>query len=538
MFTNLNELDDGQILTADICIIGAGPAGISIATTVLEQGTHVCLIESGGLEANDASQALAEGEVVGRPTHDLRTERNRLFGGSTNSWAGACAPMSELDFNVRPWLGLDGWPYSYADLEPFYRRAQALFEIGPFDYGSDCWLDGGHRCLWPDPTILENRIWQLSPRTNFGRTFQQQFRESRTIRILLHATATELLADEAVKCVSGVAVRSLSGKQAIVKARSYVLACGGIDNPRLLLLSRRSATNGLGNDHDLVGRYFMQHPHVGAASITFSGHRSWVKSYKDARVGGTWIRRRIGMTGEAQRRLGILNSVASIVNRFITDSLTHSQSIGYLATKRLILELARGHIPLQLPSELKKIARDLPGLSAGTWQHLRHRTGALYFMGEQFPNPESRVTLSPSPDALGLAKARVDWRLSPVDKRSIRVMVAAVNSEFRRLNLAAVEPDEWLLADDVSWPDSLNGGYHHMGTTRMGTHPRNSVVDPDARVHGIDNLYVAGSSIFPTVGCANPTLTLVATSLKLADHLKGRLTMPMTATLGTKRKHG
>lgn len=523
MFIDFNDLADDQAWNVDLCIIGAGPAGIAIASKFLATGVSVCLIESGGLEADSAIQALADGEMVGRPEDNLKGQRNRQFGGSTNSWAGACAPMSEIDFEPRPWLGLEGWPFSMRDLEPYYKRAQTMFEIGPFNYEARHWDGGGNRFLAFDPTLLETRIWQLSPQSNFGLIYREAFRSSANCKVLLNATVTEISAHEAMKTIIGIRVESLGGKTATVKARTYVLACGGIDNARLLLLSRQHTLAGLGNEHGLVGRYFMQHPHVGAASLRFTAPLSWTKSYKDFCNGGLWLRARFGLTREAQEHLGILNPVASVINRFITNSLTHSQSIGYLAVKRLTLGLSHGRVPLQLPSELGKIAKDLPGVVTGSWQHLRHRTGALYFMNEQMPNPESRVTLSSKRDAFGLEKARVNWRLSPIDKHSIRVMVHTIGFELKRLGLADVTADDWLTADDTTWPDSLNGGYHHMGTTRMGTTSRASVVDPDAKVHGLDNLYIAGSSIFPTVGCANPTLTLVATSLKLADHLSDRL---------------
>ncbi|NJO32502.1 MAG: hypothetical protein HC869_04595, partial [Rhodospirillales bacterium] len=229
-----------------------------------------------------------------------------------------------------------------------------------------------------------------------------------------------------------------------------------------------------------------------------------MKAYKNQCVDGTWIRPRLGLTQQAQERHCVLNPVASFINRFVTHSLTHTQSIGYVTLKHVLLEAVRGQIHPHLPREILKIVRDLPGVVSGTWHHLRHQTGALYFMGEQVPNPESRITLDSKCDKLGLEQALVDWRLSSEDKRSIRVMVTLIDSELRRLGLGRAEPDDWLVSDDTTWPDDVFGAYHHMGTTRMGVNPKNSVVNPDARVHGIENLYIAGSSIFPTVGCANP----------------------------------
>lgn len=520
MFVDLRMLETEQVLEADICIAGAGPAGITIANELGKAKLRVCLIESGSLQPKEENQDLADGEMVSHPHHNLRLSRDRVFGGSTNSWAGACAPMSASDFEPRPWIDLEGWPYSRRDLDVGYERAQAVLQLGAYRYDPDHWAGDDHPLLAFEPERLENRIWQLSPKVNFGTVYRETLASSETTTVLLNATATEVLTDEQASLAKGIEARTLDGKRATVLAPLVVLACGAIDNARLLLLSRRHAPAGLGNGQGLVGRYFSQHPHIGAASLHEMGSRRWTTSYKDFKRDNLWLRARIGLSAEAQRRLGVLNPVATLVNRFIADSLTHSQSIGYVSLKRILLDLKHGQRPVNLGAELGHIARDLPGIASGLIRHLRHQTGALYVMSEQFPNPDSRVTLSHRKDALGLEQARVDWRLSPIDKRSIRVLIDEIGHEFRRLGVGDVQPDDWLTADDHSWPESLAGGHHHMGTTRMHDDPKRGVVDADARVHGIKNLYMAGSSIFPTVGSANPTLTLLATSFKLADHLQ------------------
>jgi choline dehydrogenase-like flavoprotein len=220
-----------------------------------------------------------------------------------------------------------------------------------------------------------------------------------------------------------------------------------------------------------------------------------------------------------------------VINRYIADSLTHTQSIGYVSMKRILLDLKRGQLPANFTTEFMRILSDTRGIVAGFLRHLRDQDGALYIMSEQFPNPESRVTLSTEKDRLGLEKVKVDWRLQPIDKRSILVLVEEIRTEFQRLGLCDVVPDKWLTLDDHTWPISLAGGHHHMGTTRMSASPNEGVVDADAKVHGIENLYVAGSSIFPTVGSANPTLTLMATSLKLADQLRMRVLKEQEAAI-------
>lgn len=526
MFVDLRTLEDGKVLDADLCIIGAGPAGITIADRLNDGRRRICLVESGDLQPSEQNQDLADGAMISHRQHRLRTSRDRQFGGSTNSWAGACAPMSSLDFEPRPWLDLDGWPYSMADLEPFYRQAQELFQIGAYNYDPDHWNRDDLPFFDFDADHLENRIWQLSPRANFGRLYEDKFKAADQLTVLLNATATEIIATSSGSAVEAVEVRSLDGKSVKVTAGIIVLAAGAIDNARLLLLSRRQSAAGLGNGHDLVGRYFMQHPHVGAASLRYKGSRHWAQSYKDFKQEDLWLRARIGMTGAAQQRLQTLNPVASVINRYIADSLTHTQSIGYVSMKRVLLDLRRGRVPANFTNEVFRILKDTRGIVIGLLKHLRHQDGALHVMGEQYPNPDSRVTLGRDRDPFGLEKAVVDWQLLPIDKQAIRHLMREIQTEFQRLGVAEVILDEWLKADDHSWPLSLAGGHHHMGTTRMSGSPSQGVVDADAKVHGIGNLYVAGSSIFPTVGCANPTLTLTATSIKLADHLQAQLAKP------------
>lgn len=531
MFVDLRALDDEPVLDTDICVLGAGPAGIAIASQFDGTTTRVCLVESGDIKADARNQDLADGDMISHPEHDLRTSRDRQFGGCTNSWAGACAPMSRCVFEHRPWINLEGWPFPRRDLMACYKRAQKMLGLGRYCYEPDHWAGEDIRFLDLDRNKLENRIWQLSPRVNFGTVYQAPFGASKTITVLLNATVTEVLTNGHASVVEGVQVRTLDGKGATIKARLVVLACGAIDNARLLLLSRRHMPAGLGNGHDLVGRYFMQHPHVSAASLSTTGSRAWAKGYKDFRSGELWLRTRIGLSEEAQRKHGCLNPVASLVNRYIADSLTHSQSIGYVSLKRVLLDLRHGRMPVNAASDMMEIVKDIRGITIGLFRHLRNQNGSLYIMTEQAPNPDSRVTLSRNKDCLGLEKACVDWRLLPIDKRSILHLVQDIRSEFKRLGIGDIRPDDWLTVDDHSWPSSLAGGHHHMGTTRMSETPRKGVVDADARVHGTSNLYVAGSSIFPTVGCANPALTLVATSLKLADHLQAQMANLRTASL-------
>ncbi len=520
MYWDLQELDSKNIFEADICVVGAGAAGIPFVNEFLGSAVRVFLLESGGLTFEKETQELAAGHNVGLPYYPLDLTRFREFGGSTTRWAGACAPLNDIDFEERPWVPYSGWPITKRDLEPYYARAQGIFEIGPYDYQPASWEGTGIKFLDLQSDQLVTRIWQLSPETNLGLVFREAFRRSENVTVLLHANVTEVITNEHATSVEGVRAVTLDGKEAVVKARFIVLACGGIENARLLLLSNKVAKTGIGNESDLVGRFFMEHPHVVAAVIQFDGSRSWLKSYGDVRQHGIRLRAGICLSEPAQRSHQVLNYSGSLLDRYIRDTTTHRQASGYLALKSIVLALKKGRLPHDLIPRFREIIFDLDGIAIGVYNHFLGRNTGIFARSEQAPNPESRVTLSYHKDRLGQNEVQLDWRLTPLDKRTIRVAVDLIGQEFRRLGLGKVTPDDWLIADDMSWPDWLLGGYHHMGTTRMSNNPKNGVVDPNCQVHGMGNLYIAGSSVFPTAGYANPTLTIAAMSIRLAVHLK------------------
>jgi choline dehydrogenase-like flavoprotein len=520
MYWDLQELDSKNIFEADICVVGAGAAGISFVNEFLGGTTRVFLLESGGLTFEKRTQELAAGHNVGFPYYPLDLTRFREFGGSTTRWGGACAPLNEIDFEKRRWVPYSGWPITKRDLEPYYARAQGVFEIGPYDYQPESWEGNGIKFLDLQSNRLVTRIWQLSPETNLGLVSRQAFRQSENVTVLLHANVTEVISNEYATSVEGVRAVTLDGKEAVVKARFIVLACGGIENARVLLLSNKVAKVGIGNERDLVGRFFMEHPHVVPAAIEFGGSRDWKKSYGIFQQHSVGLRAGICLSESAQRSHRVLNYSGIVVDRYIRETTTHEQASGYLALRSILLALKRGQLPHDLVPRLRNILFDLDGITIGIYNHFLGRNPGIFARSEQAPNPESRVTLSCDKDCLGQNKVQLDWRLTPLDKRTIRVAVDLIGQEFRRLSLGKVTPDEWLIADDTSWPDWLLGGYHHMGTTRMSNSPKNGVVDPNCQVHGVGHLYIAGSSVFPTAGYANPTLTIAAMSIRLADHLK------------------
>ena len=476
-------------------------------------------MESGGLDADTATQALYAGKVVGAAYPPLDVARLRFFGGTTNHWDGHCAPFDAIDFEKRPWVPYSGWPNTLADLQPFYVRAQDVCELGPCEYRPEKWRDALPGLIGFEPGRLVNRLWQFSTPTRFGQHYRDALGGAPNVHVLLNANVVEIVANDDATTVRALRLSSIEGRTGTIRAGVFVLACGGIENPRLLLASNRVMQNGLGNGHDLVGRFFLEHPHALLAfalpQVPLERHAVYYGNFPAANTDSrATFQAKPGLSEQVQRQEGLLNCCIDV-------GWGYQRSPGYLKFREVVKALARGRAPDDMGRAVLTIPGDLGGLAEGLYRRIRDQN-LFWFASspEQAPNPDSRVTLDMERDALGMPRVKLDWRLSAPDKATARRTCRLVGEEFARLGLGRMRLDDWLLADDTTW-EGLSVRYHHMGTTRMSDDPQQGVVDRHCRVHGIDNLYVAGSSAFTTSGYANPTLTIVALAVRLADHLKG-----------------
>jgi choline dehydrogenase-like flavoprotein len=510
-------------IECDLCIAGAGPAGLSIAASFIGSGLNVCLLEAGGRRRERDSQRMYAGENIGLPYFKLHKTRLRQFGGTANHWTGRCAPMDAIDFERRDWIPYSGWPFGLDEVEPYYPKAQKILNLGPDVYDERAWALLGVEGPPLDPARVRTGFWQFSaPVPHFTVSGQRDVVQAPNVRVLLHANVTNIQLNASATAVDHLDVASRDGKRTRVKARAYVLACGGIETPRLLMVSNTIEPAGVGNRHDLVGRFFMEHPKGRTGDITTS--RPWVllDAYRKHCPAGTvpfWASLR--PSAEVQRAERILNtsvalfydyepgSAAAAIRGFYDDYKAGRRPQRVLA--RTAQVLTDVNVPFQALHR-RFVRRLAPVVSPGQ----------LYLLSraEQAPNPDSRITLGDDRDALGLRRVRLNWQTSAIDKHSLVVLTRTVGAELERIGLGRISVDDWLLDGTNRWPDDVVGGHHHMGTTRMSEDPKSGVVDANARVHGTDNLYIAGSSIFPTGGWANPTLTIVALSLRLAAHLR------------------
>lgn len=486
MIGQAREIDDGATLDTDVCVIGSGPAGLALAQR-LERQHDVLLLESGGFEGEEAVQSLYRGTMLGRPYHPLEVCRQRFLGGSSNCWGGLSRRLGAEDFVARSWVPQSGWPLSGADLEPWYAEAETFLDLRGPGWDPEQWSFGS-KGPWPitDPR-LRSTFLKVNP-LRLGTTMRPWLEQSRRVRTVLGASVVDIRLDATATRVERLAVRRSHGEGGFaVRARRVVLACGGIENARLLLVSNTVQPLGVGNTHGLVGRYFMEH-----LNTDFEGLLLGSPNLPD---GSFYLRQ----TVHDQQLWGCFELAADVRERE-----------GLLAAAMVLLP---GQPDLLMEALRRTIAdTDNPGAALAANPVIV----SLGTASEQAPNPESRVVLSAERDRLGVPRVALDWRLTEQDQRSLARTHAIFAEAIAYSGLGRVKVTQ---LPGRPFPEHTHGGRHHLGTTRMHQDPRLGVVDANAKVHGVDNLFVAGSSVFPTGGAANPTLTIVALARRLAAHL-------------------
>lgn len=537
MITEIDHLAEGASLAADLCIVGAGAAGLMIAREFLGTSTQVVLVESGGWTTRDDTQDLYGGEVE-QPFRGLQAGRARVFGGTTTLWGGQCIPLDPIDFEARPWVRSSGWPITRADLAPYYDRAKQRLEIAPEAFDEPVWQRFGLDPVAFDADRLMAIHGVFIRQPDLGQRFRAELAAAANIRVLLHANTIRLDTDASGTQIRQVVVRAPAGRDRQIAARRVVLCAGGIENARLLLLSDQACSDsagssgpqaqgphakGLGNSHDLVGRFLQDHPCGRSAEIITTNPRRLQDHWNMLYGRRAYFLPKLGLSEAAQRREQVLNCVGRLEYEYEPDSSIQ-------AARELITDLRARRRPLELGRKLAALGRGSPGLALNGWRLMakglspatRPRRIFLEAFVEQAPQRDSRVTLGASRDALGLRRVKVDWRLDASVWKTLRVFTRYVQEEFTRLGLGDVRPMDWL--EQKEPPGSvLIDSYHPTGTTRMAQRPEDGVIDTNCQVFGVHGLYIAGSSVFPTSGAANPTLTLIAMALRLAERLRDEL---------------
>lgn len=493
-FIDARTVPSGTKLEADLAIVGGGPAGISMALALANTPLRVVLLESGGMTFDAKTQALYQGAEVGAPYLPLDATRMRYLGGSTNHWGGWCRPMDDIDFEERTWMPYSGWPFGREALVPYYARAQALCEAGPFIYDKAVqWSseqgptirlgDGGVITRWFQFSKMRGSVLP----THFGDRYAEDLKRIPRLSTYLHANVTRLGLVSGGAKINELDVQTLNGRRFTLKPKYTVLAMGAVEIARLMLASNDVNPAGVGNEHDLVGRFFADHPipRDTATLVLFDGKLAPFYQNNQT-IHGAIMRAGLFPSEEFRRKHAVMDSSTTIENRTELDDL------GKAAVAATAAAL---------------------GVDASN--------ATAYSLGcgmEITPDPNRRFTLDTGRDALGMPRLKLHMRLADSDFARFRQTLKELGRQLLEARTGMLRLN---LKTRGQWLDGLDWGNHHMGTTRMHADPRKGVVDANLQVHGISNLFVAGSSVYPTYSAANPTLNLLALALRLVDHIKG-----------------
>lgn len=473
----------------DFCVVGAGPAGITLALELAKSGVRIALLEGGDREITSESQDVYQGEILGAEYTDLDVSRLRYLGGTTGHWGGQCIRLDDRDFEARDDVPLSGWPITYEDLRPYEEAANKILNLTsfgrirrPLDENLEIITD-----RWSSDRAFYD-IKNTEP-IRFGSRSLADLEAEKRIDLVLNANATGVLVDAATGRISEVKVENYSGQKRLVRADHFILAMGGIENSRFLLQLNSEQNNQFGNQGDMVGRCFMVHPnqHNGFYFITkrlYSHSRYWelerfLRRQKPAKI--------IGPTSQFQLSAGILNGAVHL-DRLYRKPLNDRAIEGSEFVKKL--EFDKDYF----------------------------FTGVSYTVAEQAPNPASRILLVEERDRFGNKRAGLDLRYLPIDIETMRTTTVEVARMLIRSGLGRMQmrPELW----EQHEIQEYEYGGHHMGGARMSTTSDTGVVDKNCRVHGAKNLYVAGCGVFATSSHANPTYSIVTMALRLADHLR------------------
>ena len=517
----------------DVVIAGAGPAGITLALELDRAGLRVALLEGGDEDFDPDLQALYDGTVEGHDIVDLMAIRLRMLGGTSNHWGGHCLPLDPIDFDRRPLSGLSGWPFDRAHLDPYYARAHEYLRLGAFDYSRDIvpGLGDGDFLLTEEPRV-ESAALRISPGPlRFGDIYGAALRDAPRIDLQLR-TAVVGLVLEGDDRITGVEVVGPDGTRRVVAGRAVVLACGAVETARLLMLANAALGRRFGDAGELLGKCYMDHPAAGAGFLRLSRPATdrayWHGNLRTAE--GTNVRY-VWRLSDAVLEAEDLANTSFYLIPFSDDPAARQRAAESRRADRALRDIAKWVVRrpdrgFELSEAWCSFVTNADSFAAVTWEQAVHgrRTDSLLlrFESEELPSPHNRVTLSDSRDALGLPTPVLHWAPGEAERESVLRSTVLIGQLCGQHGLGRVELETHF--DAPFWGTTTS--WHQLGTARMAVNPREGVVDAQARVHGTRNLFVASGAAMPTNGRANPTLTIVALTIRLADHLQDEGVLP------------
>jgi choline dehydrogenase-like flavoprotein len=553
MLVDGRSISPSTELTADLCIIGAGPAGVTLAHELIDSGIDVVLVESGDVVASKEADALSDGADTGDKYASLSMYRRRILGGASVIWGGRCIPYDAIDFEKRDFVPNSGWPIGHAELAAYHKRAADYCEIGEPEFDTRQALGDGSALIegFSSPRVLTTSFERFSPPTNFGRTWGPALKRAGNVRVVTNATCTELAGAAGESRIGVARFATLADTRFSIRAKRYVVACGGIETYRLLAASRGMHQSGLGNSGGALGRYFMSHAEGLAGDLTLKDPRTPIDWGFPRSRDGIYGRRRITVAEDVQRRLGLMNFVMRVHHASPADP-RHGHAVlsaMFLAKAFILPEYRRkiGMVERTTAANMQKgaafwtahfanILRGAPSLAAfmADWtvrRYLvyrripyvalpsRHGVYPMEFYSEQEPDPANRVFLTGAMDRFGIPLAGVHWALTDRDVASMAANIRLVRDELEESGLATLAFDDASLEARLR-ENAIPVGGHFLGVARMSADAATGVVDGNLRIHDVENAYVLGGAVLPTASQANPTFEIVSLAVRLADHLK------------------
>jgi choline dehydrogenase-like flavoprotein len=576
MMIDARQIADGDVIATEVCVIGAGPAGILLARELAGQDFRVCLLEAGGLQPEPDIQLLAASadEARGDGYPNFQHLYQRQFGGNSNIWGIQYGkdrngvryiPLDATDFEKHDWIPHSGWAFSRSHLDPYYERAHVACQTGPYDYNVATWEGENTHQIPFEGDRVKTQMFQFGPADIFKDEYRQQLEHSPNIQTLTYGTAVELETDQLAQTVTQVRVATLAGNQFHIAAKLVVLAMGTVENVRLLLTSDHHQQGGLGNQYDTVGRYFMDHPLIRSGLLTPQNSSVFqtLGLYDAHWVKGAMVIGKPVLTEQCRQEQQLLGINTAIFPRsalfrmnllrllFPNGKAYRSEAVE--AAKGLLHPLKKRQLPDHALTQITTCLKGIDDILYYQWrrQYMWGKQSALSFskygfdvsgwvnesnlestfncfevmhVTEQAPDPDNRIVLGQARDRLGARKPQLYWRWNDIDIHSVQRSQQIFAEELAKAGIGTIK-----FEGDKGLPHlSLASLHHHMGGTRMNEDPRQGVVDANCKVHGVSNLFIVGSSVFPTGGYANPTLTIAALAIRLADRIK--IEMQLTPT--------
>lgn len=552
MLVDAGSFPDGHVLEADVCIVGAGPVGL-VLSRELGEGFSILILESGSDDQAPENPPLL-GETTGEPFEPLEEGRAAGPAGTASiwnseitrdRWGARYGLLQPSDFERREHVPYSGWPFDRGHLDPYYERAATACGLGPFEDDPERWRVSRRATPLELGDEVETRVVRYGPRSAFTEEYAAWARAAPKVTICLNARALEIQSDDSGRA-TGIDGASSPGRTFGVRARIFVLAAGGIENARLLLVSQGQEPEGLGNRNDLVGRFFTDHPTAGYRLLLAGRETAKRLTFYDTLLrNGDVAQGALRLTDATLLSEGLLNS-GSILAPAIDRQMQALESAGALAgalrsksvpddalenLRRVGLGLdavatSAARRAIEKTAGLEPVGRVWPttrllntlgighisGWSRLPAAHLRYKAFGVFQMIELAPDPDRRVTLSPTKDEFGQPLPRLHWFVTERERDSMRRTQEILGKAFARAGVGRLT--------GLEDPEVFPTAHHHLGTTRMSADEKHGVVDEHGVVHGMTNLFVAGTSTFPTGGYINPTLTAVALTIRLAERIK------------------